>query len=186
MIKQFVFLMHISKILCFREILFKTTIQTPIIYSKEIANTVEHVFPKSLMKNNNNDLHNLFICNKEINNIRSNYKYVDENDIIFNNEWIKLEKNNYVNQNKKLFIPNDYSKGIVARTIMYMVYTYKYKYYKVINTDNLINWCINFPPSREEYNHNNLVFTYQKRRNQFIDLYNKKNYKRMISNIFIK
>ena len=186
MMKQVILIMlYISKVFSFKEILFKSNMITPNIYSYANANTIEHIFPKSLINYNNNDLHNLFICNRRINNLRSNYKYVDENDIIFDNTWIKLEENNYINTKKLLFIPNDYSKGIIARSIMYMAYTYKYNYKKVINTDNLINWSINFPPSKEEYNHNDLAFKYQKRRNQFIDLYNKKNYKRMITSIFM-
>ena len=184
MIKYIILLLCMSKAFSFKKILFKTNIITPNIYSISNPNTVEHIFPKSLMKYNNNDLHNLFICNNKINNLRSNYKYVDENDIKFDNTWIKLENNNYVNQYKSLFIPNNYSKGIIARAIMYMAYTYKYNYKKIINTDNLLEWCIRYPPTKEEYNHNNLVFIYQKRRNHFIDLYYKKNYKNIIINIF--
>ena len=179
-----IFFLIISEVLSYRKVLFKTNIITPNIYSITNPNTLEHVFPKSLTKAHSNDLHNLFICNGDINNIRSNYKFIDDSDILSNNNWIKLGKNNYVNKKNGLFIPNNESKGIVARAIMYMSYAHGYNYENIINYNNLIKWCITFPPTKEEYNHNNIAYEYQKRRNQFIDLYNKENYYYLINNTF--
>ena len=178
------FFLVILEVFSYKKILFKTNIIKPNIYNISNPNTLEHIFPKSLTKKNSNDLHNLFICNGDINNIRSNYKFIDDIDILSNNNWIKLEKNNYVNKKNKLFIPNNESKGIVARAIMYMSYTHGYNYENIINFHNLIKWCITFPPTKEEYNHNNIVYAYQKNRNPFIDLYNKNDYYYLINNTF--
>jgi len=151
--------------------------------------TLEHIFPKCYMnKISFNDMHNIFSCNSFINNQRSNYKFIDIND----NEYYNYKKlfininntDNYYSPKLKLFIPEDSSKGIISRTIMYMSYEYKYKYDKIITYQNLINWSLDYPPSQQEIYHNNIVFKKQFKRNQFIDLYYKKNYYNYISKIF--
>jgi endonuclease I len=149
--------------------------------------TLEHIFPKCYMdKISYNDMHNIYRCNGEINNMRSNYKYTDFNEFEGDiNNFKRIDKTtNFISIKNKLFIPEEESRGIIARTIMYISYEYKYKYSKVIDTENLINWCLNYPPSKKEINHNNDVFKIQYKRNKFIDLYNKKNYKSYIKNLF--
>ena len=151
--------------------------------------TLEHIFPKSYMsKKSFNDLHNIFSCNGIINNHRSNYKYIDMTDDEFynNKNDFKVINNtdNYYSSKLKLFIPENESKGIIARSIMYITYEYKYRYDRVISYSNLINWCIKYPPTKEEIYHNNIVFKRQFKRNQFIDLYHKKNYINYITKIF--
>lgn len=146
--------------------------------------SLEHIFPKCYMnKKSFNDLHNIFTCNSVINNNRSNYKFIDKTNSYPLTTFININ-NNYYSHKLKLFIPEDDSKGIIARSIMYMVYTYKYRYDKVIDTDNLINWCMMYPPTKEEINHNNDVFKKQFKRNKFIDLYQKKNYYNYITRLF--
>jgi len=148
--------------------------------------TMEHIFPKCYMnKISHNDMHNIFKCNEYINNLRSNYKYIDFDNINDCNNFSKIaNSNNYIDIKNKLFIPEEESRGIIARTIMYMSYEYKLRYSKVINTSLLIDWCLNYPPIIEEINHNNMVFKKQYKRNKFIDLYNKKNYEKYIKGLF--
>ena len=157
---------------------------TPTIYTsiKNSKLSLEHIYPKSYMyKKHYNDAHNIFKCDAYINNMRSNYKYTDDYNITFT----KLgDTNNYVNTKLKLFSPDEYSKGIIARAIMYMCHEYKYDYKKIIDHNDLINWCLKYPPTKEEIYHNNLVFQKQKTRNLFIDLYNKKKYKNLITQYF--
>ena len=176
------------------------TIKSSIIFSSnnpEIYNlcglkgtikpTLEHIFPKCYMnKISFNDMHNIYSCNGKINNMRSNYKYTDFNDFDGDlNNFKRIDKTtNFISNKDKLFIPEEESRGIIARTIMYISYEYKYKYSKVIDTHNLIKWCLDYPPCKKEINHNNDVFRIQYKRNKFIDLYNKKNYKRYIKSIF--
>jgi endonuclease I len=188
--KYICFLMILMKLLISS---FKISSNIPEIYNinKKIISinplTLEHIFPKCYMnKNSYNDLHNIFLCNKHINNIRSNYKYtdLDYTNINLNNFSRIYNSSNYICKKYKLFIPENDSKGIIARTIMYMCYEYNYKYNKIIDYENLINWCLKYPPSKSEIYHNHIVFMKQYKRNKFIDLYNKKNYKRYIENLF--
>ena len=178
---------------------FMLTIRNAIIYtshSPEIYNmkiksfdtshsSLEHIFPKCYMnKKGFNDMHNLFRCNKEINNNRSNYKFVD-NDYIdkYPNDFKKIY-DNYVSHKYKVFVPEKESRGIISRAIMYMTFEYKYRYNKIIDNDVLIDWCLSHPPTKEEIHHNEMAFKVQYTRNKFIDLYYKKNYKNYISKIF--
>ena len=150
--------------------------------------TQEHIYPRSLMnRKTQNDMHNLFKCDKEINNIRSNYKFTDFNFIKINiNDFTKINDTyNYVSVKNKLFVPENESKGIIARSIMHMCYTYKYKSNKIIDNDILIDWCLKYPPTEQEINHNNVAFSRQYTRNKFIDLYKKKGYKNIICKCFL-
>ena len=157
---------------------------TPTIYSttKHSKLTLEHVFPKCYMfKKHYTDMHNIFKCDAYINNMRSNYKYVED----YNANFTRLyETDNFVNTKQQLFIPDDESKGLIARAIMHMSYEYKYDYRKIIDYKNLIDWCLKYPPTKEEIYHNNIIFQKQKTRNMFIDLYNKKRYRNLIRQYF--
>jgi endonuclease I len=161
------------------------------INSKHINDlTLEHVFPKCYMsKKSYNDMHNIFSCNNRINNYRSNYKFIDiKNSDYYNNikDFIRIDNtDNYYSPKLKLFIPENESKGIISRAIMYISYEYKYKYDKIIDYNNLINWCIDYPPEKHEIFHNNLIAKKQFKRNKFIDLYHKKNYIKYITKLFL-
>jgi len=178
--------MHVSAFSSIRAIIMCNN--TPIIYTTECFNnnaklSLEHVFPKSLMyKRHYNDMHNIFKCDAYINNMRSNYKFINDCNV---NTFTRLnETDNYINTKLKLFKPHDESKGIIARAIMHMCYEYKYDYKKIINYDDLISWFIEYPPTKEEIYHNNIIFQKQKKRNMFIDLYNKKNFKKLVMHRF--
>ena len=154
---------------------------------KEGFMSLEHIFPKCYMnKKSYNDLHNIFKCNNLINNYRSNYKYTDET-LININDFTKLyNTDNYISSKLKLFVPEKESRGIIARSIMYISFEYNYKFNKVIDSDILIKWCLNYPPNEEEIQHNHIVFIKQYNKNKFIDSYNKKNYKNYILKLFNK
>jgi len=157
---------------------------TPTIYSniKNSKLTLEHVYPKCYMyKKHYNDMHNIFKCDHYINNMRSNYKYVDAHNETFSQLY---DSNNYVNTKLKLFCPEDTSKGLIARAIMHMSYEYKYDYKKIIDHRNLIDWCLEYPPTKEERYHNDMIFQKQKTRNMFIDLYGKKKFKNLVLHYF--
>ena len=157
--------------------------QTPLIYSTSNSKlSLEHIYPKCFMyKKHYNDLHNIFKCDSYINNMRSNYKYTED----LTNSFTRLcDSDNFVNTKEKLFIPDDNSKGLIARAIMHMSYQYKYDYKKIIDYDNLIKWCLEYPPTKEEIHHNNIIFQKQKTRNLFIDMYNKKKFKNLIYQYF--
>ena len=149
--------------------------------------SIEHVYPRSLLnKQHQYDMHNLFRTTDYLNNMRSNYKFTDKEDQknLNSNNWIKLEYFNYVNKKDKLFIPNDNSKGVIARTLMYLAYNYNYNPYKVISPENLIKWCLENPPDEKEIFHNKISKLMQENDNKFISEYNGKFYKNTIKNLF--
>ena len=147
--------------------------------------SLEHIFPKCYMnKKSFNDIHNIYKCNNLINNCRSNYKYTDES-LLKLYEFKKLyNTDNYISSKNKLFIPEKESRGIIARSIMYMAFEYNYNFNKVIDSYNLINWCLDYPPNSQELYHNHIAFMKQYKKNKFIELYNKKNYKSYIQKLF--
>ena len=151
--------------------------------------SLEHVFPKCYMnKMSYNDLHNIYKCNNLINNCRSNYKYTDFsylNRTIDLYDFKKLfETDNYISNKYKLFVPEEASRGIISRSIMYMSFEYNYKFNKIIDRQVLIDWCLRHPPTKDELYHNHLAFMKQFKRNKFIDLYHKKNYKDYVYKLF--
>jgi hypothetical protein len=179
----------------------------PLLYTNQnkLNNTlysIEHIYPISYFKfkNNNiiiNDMHNLIKTTKFINNARSNYKYSDFKEIIYidnynfniiynnisNNNWKLLDNYNYVNHKKKLFIPNNNSKGFISRAILYISFNYDFDYTKIINTDTLIKWNNRYPPNRNEKYHNYIVNKIQKTDNIFISKYRKINLIKILNGI---
>lgn len=187
--KLIYFMVNIAFTLSLKSIIISNT--TPVIYTylKSSKYNLEHVFPKCYIhKQHYNDMHNIFKSDIYINNARSNYKYIDKNDDEFKYHNINFKQlydsNNYVNSKLSLFIPDNNSKGLIARAIMYMSYKYNYDYKKIIDSDNLINWCFKYPPTKQEYYHNNLISQIQKNRNVFIDLYGNKKYDKLIMKNF--
>ena len=179
----------------------------PLLYTNnnKLNNTlysIEHIYPISYfkLKNNDiiiNDMHNLIKTTKFINNARSNYKYSDFKEIIYidnnnfniiynnisNNNWKLLDNYNYVNHKKKLFIPNNNSKGFIARAILYISFNYNLNYSKIINTDTLIKWNKIYPPNRNEKYHNFIANKIQNKDNIFISKYSKINLKKISNKI---
>lgn len=153
----------------------------PILYhySNNIKQlSLEHVFPKSYMyKEHHNDLHNIYTASKLVNNMRSNYKFINENDYKYvnnMNDWKRIEGNNYVNNKNRLFIPKNIDKGIISRSILYMCYKYSYSAKNIIDINTLINWCMEYKPTEYEKNHNIYVMNMQNNINKFILYYDDK------------
>lgn len=147
--------------------------------------SVEHIYPKKFLdKKHHLDMHNLIRTNNIINNLRSNYKFTDKDDILFDKNWVKLSYGNYLNHHDRLFIPNDISKGFISRTIMYLAWQYGYNPYKIISHNNLINWCLNNPPDYKERYHNEVVNSIQFKNNIFISNYNNKDYYNQLKKLF--
>jgi endonuclease I len=168
--------------------ILEKNIKMPIIYgTRPLTNnciSLEHIFPKCFLeKKHHNDIHNIFLSDKYINNKRSNFKFIELYDIKNDKNWLKINNNNYVNTKKRLFIPEEESKGIIARSIMYMCYEYGYDYSKIISEENLINWCLKYEPTEYEKNHNQFAYTCQFNLNKFISKYGKKNYYKLINKI---
>ena len=190
-----------------------------------IDKNLEHIFPQSFFKNNQNkkfmksDLHNLYLCNSKLNTYRQNFKYIDtselddnmitKNDKIldsdgnlidFSDKSNLMKKNGFLmitNKKNKTFIPTEYSRGKVARSISY--FTIKYNLIddlnKIINPLTLIKWNYYDPVDNYENLKNIISYRYQKNLNPFIinsdlvyycfsDLCQDKNSLKEIQNIF--
>lgn len=140
---------------------------------KSSVYSVEHIFPRSHMNTMHaSDMHNTIKTINNINVNRSNYAYADEVDADKN--WIKLDFDNYVNHKRRLFIPNKSSRGFIARAILYMCREYDYNFIKVIKKDTLQKWFYDYPPSKCEIYHNEVVRKHQHTNNIFVSNYNKK------------
>lgn len=135
--------------------------------------SMEHIFPRSLIKKEHiNDIHNIARTINNLNIKRSNYKYIDEK--IDEYDWETLEFGNSVNHKKRLFIPNECSRGFISRAILYMCKEYKYNFDKIIDKETLLKWYYNNPPTIEEKYHNKKAKELQNKNNNFISNYNRK------------
>ena len=126
-------------------------------YSKYNDLTAEHIFPQSFMKyyaKANKDMHNIYLTNYYTNNHRSNYKF---------SNW--TQKNN-------IYVPCNYSRGMISRSLVYMKYTYPLLNLSyVIDYENLIMWNKKYPPNDYELMKNKLINKYQGNSNIFIEDY---------------
>jgi endonuclease I len=135
-------------------------------------------------------MHNIFLTNGRLNSYRSNYKFVDESEYLIkknnayyfkNNELIIYNSSiNYRNNTLKLFIPIHSSRGLIARSIAYMKYTYEDLVLEnVIDKNILLKWNSQYPPSEIEKKQNILITEIQGNENIFITNYE-------LVNIFFK
>tara|TARA_Y100000992_G_scaffold122262_1_gene80100 strand:+ start:950 stop:1807 length:858 start_codon:yes stop_codon:yes gene_type:complete len=154
---------------------------------------LEHVFPKSYFKTHKDkeimysDMHNLFLCSSKLNHYRENFKYVDLEDYefdytekFFDNEGNIIENNKdfyenqgaimTVNKTTREIVPNDYSRGKVARSIAYFAIKYDCidSIENIISIDTMIKWCLQDPVDNEEYFKNILCYKHQGNYNPFI------------------
>ena len=166
--------------------------------NKEEKN-LEHIFPQSIFKNSDNkkymksDLHNLYLCNSKLNSYRQNFKYVDPENMDnykFDEKYDKIldtkgnlisqfdksnlfSKNGYLmisNKKSKTFIPTEYSKGKISRSLSYFAVKYNYtnELCNVIDPMTLLKWNYVDPVDNEEFHKNIISYRYQNNFNYFI------------------
>jgi hypothetical protein len=118
------------------------------------------VFPQSFTKHYNKankDMHNIYLTNYYTNNLRSNKKFSHAADEALT---------------QKLYIPCNYSRGIIARSLAYMKYTYPMlNLSNVIDSNILLAWNELYPPTELELKKNNIIYNYQGNKNIFIEDY---------------
>lgn len=156
--------------------------------------SLEHICPQSYLKDITNakkDMHNIFLTHNYINLHRSNYKFVNQIDNemeeyltqINNNNLLIIKKSeidinlNYKNDILRYFIPKNTSRGMISRTICYMKLIYpKIDLKNIIDTEILIKWNIEYPPSQFEIERNKLIYNIQGNINPYtegiLDIYN--------------
>ena len=166
--------------------------------NKEEKN-LEHIFSQSIFKNSDNkkymksDLHNLYLCNSKLNSYRQNFKYVDPENMDnykFDEKYDKIldtkgnlisqfdksnlfSKNGYLmisNKKSKTFIPTEYSKGKISRSLSYFAVKYNYtnELCNVIDPMTLLKWNYVDPVDNEEFHKNIISYRYQNNFNYFI------------------
>jgi endonuclease I len=133
--------------------------------------SIEHIFPKSMIyKNDHNDMHNTIRTMSTLNVNRSNYKFTDY--VNYNDKnWVKLDFDNYVNHKLQKFVPNEESRGFIARAILYMSKEYGYNTHNLINKDVLLEWFYMYPPLECERYHNSVVRRLQNKNNIYVSNY---------------
>jgi hypothetical protein len=137
--------------------------------------SAEHIYPQSLLNNKHtNDMHNIVRTINTLNVNRSNYMFVEDVNMKDKN-WAMLDFDNYVNHKLKVFAPNDYSRGLISRSILYMCWEYGYNHKRVIDRDLLVKWYFQYPPLKDERYHNEIIHRIQRKHNIFITNYCKKN-----------
>lgn len=111
------------------------------------------------------DLHNLHPTRPKINSARGSMVFAE------------IQAPKYSGQcpveiGKRAFEPADFSKGKVARSILYMQYEYGVNLDKVVNTwgfeELLIKWHCKHPPTASEVARNDKIFRIQKTNNPFV------------------
>lgn len=142
--------------------LLKDTILNHILYSNTSLSNAnyEHIYPKSLlMKNMHDDMHNIFLADKNINSARSNYRFTH----IRTGTNIS---NNFICHKKRLFHPRDNDKGIIARTLLYM--SDRYNLDSMIDKKILLRWSYYYKPTQTEYIRNRIIYRLQGIENKYI------------------
>ena len=125
-------------------------------YSPQTFNT-EHVYPQSKLNDENSltDLHNLRVCDENINTQKSNLEFIDSSG-------------DYKKINQSWF-PGDEWKGDVARMIFYLNIRYDEIINDVGTLELFIKWNIEDPVSDFERQRNAVIEQAQGNRNPFID-----------------
>ena len=154
---------------------------------------LEHVFPQYSFKNDplqkymKSDIHNLYLCNKNLNSARQNFKYTSHEDYAhhigesvlhvsgkrIHNTDEMFQKSGYlmiVNRKTRKFIPTQVSRGKIARALGYFVIKYDYfdSLHEVIDVKTLLEWNLKDPVTNEEYYKNIIGYKHQNNINPFI------------------
>lgn len=122
--------------------------------------TCEHVIPKSLIKEHD-DILNLILLPDRLNNARSNYPYIHNNTM---NGTIKIINPCYNKKcncsmtgklvSNKFFIPADFWKGQISRSVLNMKNKYPYHteliHKRVLDLNVALEWNETFPITNEE------------------------------------
>ncbi len=174
-----------SKIILEKE-LYPLTIYGTYHKKKKHLFNCEHIVPQSYDQKVNGDLHLLFLSCKIINSLRNNYRFIDkiEKKDIYKFSYINYDINHqmiikpYCNDSyecafshqKRSFLPPIYSRGIIARSLLY--YHEKYKNHnvldKVIDYHLLKTWNEKYKVTEAEYFRNSQIYEFQRNINPFI------------------
>lgn len=140
--------------------------------------TCEHVVPRSLIAEHN-DLHNLILLPGRLNNARSNYPYIHDSGLdktIQKIIWPCFNKGCHCNTtgtlvSKRLFIPPDLFKGMIARSVLFMDEKYPHHHdlihKKVLDLGVASMWDCMFPATKQEAEWDKIISSIQGDSNHF-------------------
>jgi endonuclease I len=104
-------------------------------------------------------MHNIVLTNYYTNNLRSNKKFAHTAE---------------ESTAQKFYVPCNYSRGTIARSLAYMKYSYPLlNLSNVIDNDIITAWNELYPPTELEHKKNNIIYKYQGNKNIFIEDYKK-------------
>ena len=134
----------------------------PILYANACSTmmTMEHVVPKSCLKCNiaSRDFHNIYATPACWNMKRSNYIFSD----------FGCNNRTEIDVKNRLISPRECDRGIIARSVLYMVSKYNVEY--DVNITMMKEWNNMYKPSFKEICHNEFVNNVQGNKNPFISL----------------
>lgn len=135
----------------------------PILYANFCTHmmTLEHVVPKCYIKDSvaRRDFHNIYASPSCWNFKRSNYMF---SELSYNNNQTLIDTK------LRLIYPRECDKGVIARSILYMVSKYNIEYN--VNMTMIHRWNSLYKPSFKEICHNEFVQNVQGNKNPFITL----------------
>jgi endonuclease I len=145
-------------------------------WSREQFMNVEHVFPQSLFEKNlpmRSDLHHLMATFEHPNGMRGNLPF----GVVPKGAPLRYRNDAGAKSDGLVFEPPDFTKGRVARAMLYFYARYKDQGFWNPHVDafwnpqiaTLLDWNRRFPPTVEEQRRNDQVQAFQGNRNPFVD-----------------
>lgn len=129
----------------------------------------EHVYTQSAFPNSDDDNHNIFACEGQINNYRGNLKFAE----VTHNSSTQLTVFGHLTncyREGDYFEPCDEAKGEIARACLYCTVYYGYTLPQIFDSmDTALKWNAEFQVSPREIYRNNIVHGLQGNRNPFVD-----------------
>lgn len=141
--------------------LIRTCILFPVLYGNICRNmmSLEHVVPRCYIpKEAQKDLHNIYGTSIYYNLKRKNYPFYD----------LGNSQKTIICNDKKIISPRVSDRGLIARSILYMIDKYDIDPNFHINTTMLQDWSTRYKPTIEEYIHHEYVYRKQGNINKFI------------------
>ena len=129
----------------------------------------EHVYTQSAFPNSDDDNHNIFACEGQINNYRGNLKFAE----VKNSGGKQLTVFGHLTNCYKTsdyFEPCDEAKGEIARACLYCTVYYGYTLPQIFDSiDTALKWNATYQVTPREIYRNNKVHGLQGNRNPFVD-----------------
>lgn len=125
----------------------------------------EHIWTQTKWPASDEDNHNIFACEGQINGYRSDkiFKEGGETVVVFGHV-------TGCKQTSSTFEPCDEAKGEVARSVMYGTVAYKYTMTNEIDSIYLaLKWHLEHPITSRDIKRNEVVYKNQGNRNPFVD-----------------